>query len=84
MGGAVAENYATSTTDAGLPLQQDFGPDIWALTSEGNPNLYLLNNFAAVSLNDQVCSGTEGWRADTKKTRVQKHPRASLCGTVPT
>lgn len=54
MTGALAEGYATSTTDAGLTLQPDLGPDNWALLSEGNPNLYLLNNLAAVSLNDQV------------------------------
>jgi hypothetical protein len=56
MSGAISEGYATSATDAGLQLQMDYGPDIWALTSEGNPNLYLLQNFAAVSLGDQVCS----------------------------
>ncbi|EXK46329.1 hypothetical protein FOXG_10849 [Fusarium oxysporum f. sp. lycopersici 4287] len=54
MSGAISEGYATSATDAGLQLQMDYGPDIWALTSEGNPNLYLLQNFAAVSLGDQA------------------------------
>jgi hypothetical protein len=54
MSGAVAEGYATSTTDAGLTLQPDFGPDSWALVSEGNPNLHLLNQFGSVSLNEQV------------------------------
>ncbi|KIL87871.1 hypothetical protein FAVG1_08752 [Fusarium avenaceum] len=54
MSGAVAEGYATSTTDAGLPLQPDLGPDSWALVSEGNPNLHLLNQFGSVSLNEQV------------------------------
>lgn len=54
MTGALGEGYATTTTDAGLTLQADYGPDVWALLSEGNPNLYLLDNFASVSLNDQV------------------------------
>lgn len=54
MTGALAEGYATTTTDAGLPLQANYGPDEWALLSEGNPNYFLLNNFASVSLNDQV------------------------------
>lgn len=54
MSGAVAEGYATSTTDAGLTLQPDFGPDSWALVSEGNPSLHLLNQFGSVSLNQQV------------------------------
>ncbi|KAH7131048.1 Tannase/feruloyl esterase [Dactylonectria macrodidyma] len=54
MSGAVSEGYATSTTDAGLYEQADMKPDSWALTSEGNPNLYLLNNFGSVSLEDQA------------------------------
>lgn len=56
MTGAVGEGYATSTTDAGLSMRDDSGPDNWALVSEGNPNLYLLNNFGSVSLHDQVRS----------------------------
>ncbi|KAH7493918.1 hypothetical protein FOMA001_g31 [Fusarium oxysporum f. sp. matthiolae] len=47
MSGVIGEGYATSATDAGLQLKMDYGPDIWALTSEGNPNLYLLQNFVA-------------------------------------
>ncbi|KPM36715.1 hypothetical protein AK830_g9867 [Neonectria ditissima] len=54
MSGAVGEGYATSSTDAGLLMQADYGPDSWALISEGNPDLYLLNNFGSVSLNDQA------------------------------
>ncbi|EEU43572.1 uncharacterized protein NECHADRAFT_45075 [Fusarium vanettenii 77-13-4] len=54
MGGAIGEGYATSTTDAGLKMQLDMGPDSWALESEGNPNLYALNNLGSVSLNDQA------------------------------
>ncbi|KAF5970675.1 beta-lactamase [Fusarium coicis] len=54
MSGEISEGYATSATDAGLQLQMDYGPDIWALISEGNPKLSLLHNFAAVSLGDQA------------------------------
>lgn len=56
MAGAVGEGYVTSTTDAGLSMRADFQPDNWALASEGNPNLYLLNDFGSVSLHDQVRS----------------------------
>ncbi|KAF5593550.1 tannase [Fusarium subglutinans] len=64
MSGAISEGYAASTTDAGLQLQSDYGPDSWALTSEGNPNLSLLQNFASISLGDQ------GWsKASTGKHR---------------
>jgi hypothetical protein len=54
MSGAIGEGYATSTTDAGLKMQPDMQPDSWALASEGNPNLYALNNLGSASLNDQV------------------------------
>lgn len=54
MSGAIGEGYATSTTDAGLKLQSDLGPDSWALVSGGNPNLYALSNLGSMSLNDQV------------------------------
>ncbi|KLO86332.1 Uncharacterized protein LW93_11106 [Fusarium fujikuroi] len=54
MSGAIGEGYAASTTDAGLQLQMDYGPDIWALNSEGNPNLSVLQNFASISLGDQA------------------------------
>ncbi|KAM6529705.1 hypothetical protein FALCPG4_007833 [Fusarium falciforme] len=54
MSGAIGEGYATSTTDAGLKMQPDMQPDIWALASEGNPNLYALNNLGSVSLHDQA------------------------------
>lgn len=54
MYGALADGFATSTTDAGLhPLDsQDATP--WALLSVGNVNLYDLENLAARSLSDQV------------------------------
>lgn len=47
---ALGEGYATVGTDAGLG--SDFVPTNWGLTSEGNVNLYLLQNLASVSLND--------------------------------
>lgn len=52
MKGALGDGYATSTTDAGLGSAET--PAEWALTSPGNVNWYKLNNFASVSLNDQV------------------------------
>lgn len=63
MYGALADGYATSTTDAGLyPLgSQEASP--WALVSPGNVNLYNLNNMASVSLNDQVKSNIRAHRA---------------------
>ncbi|ETS78053.1 hypothetical protein PFICI_10115 [Pestalotiopsis fici W106-1] len=47
---SVGEGYATVGTDAGLG--SDVYPTNWALLSEGNVNLYLLQNLATVSLND--------------------------------
>lgn len=50
MNGAIADGYATVTTDAGLV------PEVseWALVSPGNVNLYNMQNYASVSLNDEV------------------------------
>ena len=53
MAGAIGEGYVTSSTDGGLV--QGYTPDPWALNSPGNVNLYALQNFASVALNDQVC-----------------------------
>ena len=53
--GALGEGYATITTDAGLGGQSD--PADWALVSEGNVNLYALQNFASVSLRDEAVIG---------------------------
>jgi len=55
MAGAMGEGYATSSTDAGvpvegLPLESAF------LLSPGNVNLYAVQNLASVSLKDQVCT----------------------------
>lgn len=52
MSGAVADGYATVTTDAGLGPAPD--PTTWALLSPGNVNLYDLQNLASVSLEDEV------------------------------
>lgn len=52
MAGAIADGYATITTDAGLGGAMDAEP--WALLSPGNVNLYNLDNLASKSLNDQV------------------------------
>ena len=54
MAGAVGEGYVATTTDAGIG--SSFLPDSWALTSPGNVNLYALQDFASVALNDQVRS----------------------------
>ena len=52
MSGAIADGYATITTDAGLGTAPD--PTTWALLSPGNVNLYALQNLASVSLEDGV------------------------------
>ena len=53
--GALGEGYATITTDGGHG--GDSGPEDWALASEGNVNLYALQNFASVSLRDEGVIG---------------------------
>lgn len=52
MAGAIADGYATVTTDGGLGTTSD--PSPWVLLSPGNVNMYYLQNFATTSLNDQV------------------------------
>ncbi|KAF2182945.1 tannase and feruloyl esterase [Zopfia rhizophila CBS 207.26] len=51
MAGALGEGYVATTTDGGIGMS--YVPDPWALNSPGNVNLYALQNFASVSLNDQ-------------------------------
>ncbi|OTB04464.1 hypothetical protein M426DRAFT_73449 [Hypoxylon sp. CI-4A] len=53
MAGAIGEGYAATSSDAGLPANA-YSPDEWAQLSAGNPNLYLLQDFASVALNDQA------------------------------
>ncbi|KAI0883782.1 tannase and feruloyl esterase [Annulohypoxylon maeteangense] len=55
MYGAIADGYATITTDAGVPSNDS--PETWALISPGNVNLYNLQNLASVSLNDEAIIG---------------------------
>ena len=52
MEGAIADGYATISTDAGVGNIQDPAP--WALLSQGNVNLYNLQNFGSVALGDAV------------------------------
>ncbi|KAL1879260.1 hypothetical protein Daus18300_001839 [Diaporthe australafricana] len=51
MAGALGEGYVATTTDGGIG--SSYVPDPWALNSPGNVNLYALQNFGSVSLNDQ-------------------------------
>lgn len=52
MPGAIGEGYAATTTDAGLGFGSS--PNSWALESQGNVNLYDVQNLGYVSLNDQA------------------------------
>ncbi|KAH8657771.1 Tannase/feruloyl esterase [Xylariales sp. PMI_506] len=52
MAGALADGYATTTTDGGVGSAMT--PDSWALASDGNVDLYTLQDFSSVSLNDQA------------------------------
>ncbi|KAK2598475.1 hypothetical protein N8I77_011888 [Diaporthe amygdali] len=51
MAGALGEGYVATTTDGGIGTS--YVPDLWALNSPGNVDLYALQNLASVSLNDQ-------------------------------
>ncbi|KXH49438.1 hypothetical protein CSIM01_03726 [Colletotrichum simmondsii] len=55
MNGAIADGFATITTDAGLGSANE--PSPWALNSPGNVNLYNLQNLASVSLKDEAIIG---------------------------
>ncbi|KAH7309650.1 Tannase/feruloyl esterase [Stachybotrys elegans] len=53
--GALAEGYATVTSDAGLGFAADaINPSAWALKSHGNVDLHLLQNFGSSSLGEMA------------------------------
>lgn len=74
MQGAIADGYATITTDAGLGSASDASS--WALLSPGNVNMYNLQNLASVSLNDQVCCLLLAFR-------FGRHTQRSLLRSIP-
>ncbi|CAI6070136.1 unnamed protein product [Clonostachys chloroleuca] len=60
MTGAIAEGYATVTTDAGLGSDPSIlDGSSWALLSPGNVNLQLARNFGATSLNEEAIIAKE-------------------------
>jgi hypothetical protein len=59
MAGALADGYAATTTDGGIGSAQ--APDTWALASDGNVDLYTLQDFSSVGLNDQVSHVIAVW-----------------------
>lgn len=54
MAGALAEGYATVSSDAGLGYAEEVLNATWVLKSPGNLNLQLLQNFGATSMNEAV------------------------------
>lgn len=54
---AVERGYAAATTNAGHGGTSRYAP--WGLLSPGNVNLYLLQDFASVSLNDMTALGKQ-------------------------
>jgi hypothetical protein len=52
MQGGLAEGFSTITTDGGVAAE--FEANLWALVSPGNVNMYKLQNFASVALQDEV------------------------------
>ncbi|KAK1658146.1 tannase and feruloyl esterase [Colletotrichum godetiae] len=52
MAGAIADGYATVTTDSGLGAAM--GPSTWALISPGNSNLYALQDLGSQTLYDEA------------------------------
>ncbi|KAL4899969.1 tannase and feruloyl esterase-domain-containing protein [Aspergillus multicolor] len=57
MTGALAEGYATTTTDAGLDTSGPGSPLAWALKDPGNVDILSLQNLGSRSLNDQALFG---------------------------
>lgn len=68
--GAVSEGYAAVSTDGGHTMENFGDPSAWALVSEGNVDLYALQNFASASLRDAAVIG--------------KHVTAAFYGKPPT
>ncbi len=54
MAGALSDGFAVVSTDAGHKVED---ASTWALLSPGNVDLYALQNFASVSLNDAAIIG---------------------------
>lgn len=52
MTGALENGYVATTTEGGIDMS--LTPDLWALKSPGNVDLYTLQDLASVSLKDQV------------------------------
>ncbi|KAK0615577.1 Tannase/feruloyl esterase [Bombardia bombarda] len=61
MKGAIADGYATVTTDAGLGWESV--PKDWALLSPGNLNIFNIQNLGTVSLGDQSLIGKAAVKA---------------------
>lgn len=57
MASAIADGYAAVTTDGGHSSTASAGS--WGLVSPGNVNLYLLQDFASVALNDMTVLGKQ-------------------------
>ncbi|KAH6685823.1 Tannase/feruloyl esterase [Plectosphaerella plurivora] len=77
--GAIAEGYVTSSSDGGMRAKNGdaaFTPEDWAMVSEGNVNLYNLQNFGTVALHDQAILV----KALTETFYGQKHEYAYWSG----
>lgn len=60
MVGAIGENYMAVTTDAGhVWMSTSDEPSVWAQVSPGNVNMYLLQDFGSVSLNEAAIIGKD-------------------------
>ena len=66
MAGAVADGYATATTDGGVG--DNYDPLPWSFISPGNINLYALQNLGLVSLGDEVSDLLANIRVDLTVT----------------
>lgn len=66
MAGAIYDGYATATTDAGLGSAL---LPTWLLTSPGNVDFVLLDNFGQTSLNDLVDIANLNFRNNVNENR---------------